>query len=197
MTERGFSVTSTEEVMVRVGVPKGSFYYHFGSKAAYGQAVIDAYAAYFEAKLDRLLTDRSFTPIDRLRNFVTEATEGLAHHAFKRGCLVGNLGQELASMDDVFRRQLEKVLTSWQKRFAQCLREAVVASQLPKDADVEGVAEFFWIGWEGAIMRAKLQKSAAPLEQFARIFFSKVIGQSVITKKKNQNGSKAKRSSYV
>ncbi|CAM5465302.1 Transcriptional regulator AcuR [Afipia felis] len=190
MTERGFTVTSTEEVMARVGVPKGSFYYHFGSKAAYGQAVIDAYAVYFETKLDRILTDRSFTPIDRLRNFVTEATEGLARYAFKRGCLVGNLGQELASMDDVFRRQLEKVLASWQKRFAQCLREAIEVSQLPKDADVDALAEFFWIGWEGAIMRAKLQKSAIPLDRFAEIFFSKVIEQQAVTKKKLKTAKK-------
>lgn len=184
MTERGFTVTSTEEVMVRVGVPKGSFYYHFGSKMVFGQAVIEGYAEYFEAKLDRLLTDRSFTPIDRLRNFVNEATRGMARYAFKRGCLVGNLGQELASMDDVFRRQLEKVLRSWQKRFAQCLQEAMEASQLPKDADVNALAEFFWIGWEGAIMRAKLQRSATPLDQFAEIFFSRVIGQPVAPKKK-------------
>ena len=194
MTERGFTVTSTEEVMVRVGVPKGSFYYHFGSKAAYGQAVINAYAEYFEAKLDRLLSDQSFTPIARLRNFVREATDGLARHAFKRGCLVGNLGQELASMDDVFRRQLEKVLTSWQKRFALCLREAIDLSQLSEDVDVDHVAEFFWIGWEGAIMRAKLQKSATPLDQFADVFFSKVIGQPAVAKKKIGNRSKARRS---
>jgi TetR/AcrR family transcriptional repressor of nem operon len=28
------------------------------------------------------------------------------------------------------------------------------------------MAEFFWIGWEGAVMRARLVKNGAPLDTF-------------------------------
>src|SRR5262245_928801 len=93
-TERGFQVVGIDEVLKRVGVPKGSFYYYFESKNQFGQAVIANYAAYFQKKLDRLLGDTAHGPLQRLRNFIDEARRGMARFDYQRGCLVGNLGQE-------------------------------------------------------------------------------------------------------
>ena len=42
------------------------------------------------------------------------------------------------------------------------------AGELAKGADCDLLAKAFWIGWEGAVMRAKLEHSAHPL----RIFIS-------------------------
>jgi TetR/AcrR family transcriptional repressor of nem operon len=38
--------------------------------------------------------------------------------------------------------------------------------------DCEQAAAFFWIGWEGAVLRAKLERSAKPLDVFALGFFA-------------------------
>src|SRR5688572_10755682 len=88
MTEQGFSATGIDEVLKRVGVPKGSFYYYFASKQAFGEAVIANYDAYFARKLDRILNDASLSPVDRLRAFVADAKAGMARYQFRRGCLV-------------------------------------------------------------------------------------------------------------
>ena len=37
-------------------------------------------------------------------------------------------------------------------------------------ADCARLAAFFWIGWEGAVLRAKLDRSAEPLRVFADCF---------------------------
>lgn len=174
-TERGFQVTGIDEVLKRVGVPKGSFYHFFSSKREFGEAVIDNYATYFARKLDRLLSDPKRRPLERLAAFAREAQQGVARYQFRRGCLVGNLGQELGGLDDVFRHRLEAVLLSWQKRTAQCLAEAVRGGDLPAGSNVDRLAEFFWIGWEGAILRAKLSRSVAPMKHFTEIFFAKVL----------------------
>lgn len=174
-TERGFQVTGIDEVLKRVGVPKGSFYHFFSSKRDFGEAVIDNYAEYFARKLDRLLSDPKRRPLERLAAFAREAQQGVAKYQFRRGCLVGNLGQELGGLDDVFRHRLETVLLSWQKRTAQCLAEAALAGDIPSNANVDRLAEFFWIGWEGAILRAKLSRSVAPMKHFTEIFFAKVL----------------------
>ena len=174
-TERGFQVTRIEEVLQRVGVPKGSFYHYFGSKHEFGEAVIENYAEYFYCRLDRVLSDDTYPPLRRLANFVQQAQDGMAKYDFQRGCLVGNLGQELGGINDAFRQRLESILVSWQERTAACLAEARARGDLSADADVEQLAEFFWIGWEGAILRAKLSRSISPLERFSEIFFSKVL----------------------
>jgi TetR/AcrR family transcriptional repressor of nem operon len=93
-------------------------------------------------------------------------------YGYRRGCLVGNLGQELASLDDGFREQLEAVLLSWERRVAACLDQAVQAGELPATTDSAAVSRFFWIGWEGAVLRAKLTRNAEPLDQFADLFFA-------------------------
>lgn len=174
LTERGFHAMGIEEVLSRVGVPKGSFYHYFDSKQAFGEMVIDAYAAYFNRKLDRILNEANGKPLARLREFVAEASDAMTRYAFQRGCLIGNMGQELGGLNDAFRGRLESVLQSWQTRVAICLAEARQAGDIAPDQDVHALAEFFWIGWEGAILRAKLTRSVAPLERFSQLFFSRV-----------------------
>lgn len=175
LTEKGFNNTGIDEVLRLVGVPKGSFYHYFASKEKFGEAVIAAYAEYFAAKFDRLLGNTERAPLDRLHDFIAEAIHGMQKYEYRRGCLVGNLGQEMGGIHDGFCALLEAVLKDWQARVAECLREAQVGGEIPADADVEALAEFFWIGWEGAVMRAKLTRNETPLQRFAEIFFRHIV----------------------
>ena len=103
LTERGFVSTGIDPILRQVGVPKGSFYHYFDSKEAFGQAVLAHYADYFARKLERLLGDVSLSPLARLRAFVADAKQGMARYDYRRGCLVGNLGQEAGGLNDGFR----------------------------------------------------------------------------------------------
>lgn len=171
-TERGFQVTGIDEVLKRVGVPKGSFYYYFESKHHFGEAVIENYARYFQRKLDRILEDDSDSPLTRLRHFVAEAERGMAKFEFQRGCLIGNMGQELGGLDDKYRQLLEAVLLSWQRATAACLRASAARGEIAcSDSEADRLAAFFWVGWEGAILRAKLTRNAEPLRLFGSLFF--------------------------
>lgn len=171
LTQKGFATTGIEEVLKKVGVPKGSFYYYFSSKDEFGRAVIDGYADYFAKKLDRWLLDERQAPLDRLRNFVADGTQGVERFDYRRGCLIGNMSQELATTHDEFREALEAVFLSWQLRVQRCLENARQAGDIAKDADCESLAAYFWIGWEGAILRAKLLRSSAPMSLFADSYF--------------------------
>ena len=171
LTERGFQVTGIDEVLKRVGVPKGSFYHFFSTKHEFGEAVIQNYVEYYARKMARIFDDDSIGPLARLRLFVEDAKRGMLKYGYRRGCLVGNLGQELASIDDGFREQLEAVLQSWEQRVTDCLQQAIDAGELPAKSDAGALSRFFWIGWEGAVLRAKLTRSAEPLDQFADLFF--------------------------
>ena len=174
LTERGFQVTGIEEILKRVGVPKGSFYHFFKSKDEFGAAVIENYVAFYARKMDRIFHNTANTPIARLKEFIQNAKHGMTKFDFRRGCLIGNLGQELASLDNKFREQLEAVLVSWEDRVAACLEEAVQVGEIAAGSDVQALSRFFWIGWEGAILRSKLTRSLAPIDQFVEIYFSKV-----------------------
>jgi TetR/AcrR family transcriptional regulator, transcriptional repressor for nem operon len=170
LTVKGFSATGIDEVLKSVGVPKGSFYHFFASKEAFGAELIALYADYFVRKLDQFFLDDSLTPLQRIDAFCQDAERGMARFGFLRGCLIGNLGQEMNVLPQAFRAQLTDVLMDWQARTERCLEAAKIAGEISKRADCAGLAAFFWIGWEGAVLRAKLEGRAEPLRIFADHF---------------------------
>jgi TetR/AcrR family transcriptional repressor of nem operon len=174
LTERGFQITGIDEVLKRVGVPKGSFYHFFANKHEFGEAVIQNYVEFYARKMTRIFDEGESSPLARLRQFVEDAKRGMRKYRYRRGCLIGNLGQELASLDDGFRLQLEAVLLSWERRVADCLQAAIDAGELTPSSDAMELSRFFWIGWEGAVLRAKLTRNADPLNQFADFFFATI-----------------------
>lgn len=172
LTEAGFSALTVDDVLKRTGLPKGSFYHQFESKEAFAAAALEAYADYFAAKLSRHLANATRPPVDRLRDFIDDAATSLARHAFRRGCLVGNLGQEANTLDEALRLRLEAILCDWETQLATCLADAQTAGQLPAEADCRQLAHAFWIGWEGAILRTRLTRSPAPLHAFGTFFIA-------------------------
>ena len=154
LTEKGFSAAGLDEILRRVSVPKGSCYHYFGSKNDFGAALIQRYADNYSLKLDRILRDESRSPLERMKLFVADAESGMARYDFKRGCLVGNLGQEMGNLPERFREQLLGVFAEWQSRFAASREAAKTVVQMRHDADCVELAEVFWIGWEGAVLRA-------------------------------------------
>lgn len=179
LTEKGFAATGIDEILGRVGVPKGSFYHYFDSKEAFGLQLITRYGDFFARKLDRHLSNTALTPLNRLRAFVNDAIQGMSRHDFRRGCLIGNLGQEMGSLPESFRLHLQETFFDWQKRLAACLLEAQNIGELSGQAMPDQLAEFFWIGWEGAVLRAKLEQSAAPLTLFATFFFHRLVKELI------------------
>lgn len=172
LTEKGFSATGIDEILGRAGVPKGSFYHYFASKEAFGLGLIERYGEFFARKLDRHLDNRSLPPLARLQAFVDDARAGMARLGYRRGCLIGNLGQEMGSLPESFRARLKETFEDWQARFSACLKEAQEVGEVARSADTDQLAAFFWICWEGAVLRAKLEQSARPLEVFAAFYFA-------------------------
>ncbi|WP_341581192.1 TetR family transcriptional regulator C-terminal domain-containing protein [Marinobacter metalliresistant] len=173
--QKGFGATGINAVLTAAGVPKGSFYHYFSSKHDFGLAVIDTFAEEYDAKLDRILNDTSRTCVDRLRAYFDTGFETMTSCEYTRGCLIGNLGQELAGQNEAFRQRLDTVFASWEKRFEQCLGDAQRAGDISAGIDPADAASFLLSGWEGAILRSKVLKSTEPMERFVRVFFKQCL----------------------
>jgi len=170
LTQHGVSATVIDDVLKRVQVPKGSFYHYFASKEAFIDAAIEAYAQYFARKLNQHFQNQALAPLSRIAAFVDEACAGVERHDFTRGCLVGNLGQEISCLGPHLRQRLEAIFCDWERQLEQCLREAITAGNLRQDADCPALAHVFWVGWEGAVLRARLARSCGPMKAFLDLF---------------------------
>ncbi|SNB59249.1 transcriptional regulator, TetR family [Marinobacter sp. es.042] len=176
LTEKGYSYTGIDEILRKAGVPKGSFYHYFDNKESFGKILIEAYGRYFAGKLDRWFQDRTLTPLQRLNAFVEDAKAGMGRFEYRRGCLIGNLGQEMTALPEGFRDLLQSVFRDWEHRTTEVLRDAQQTGEIAKHLECDQMAHFFWIGWEGAVLRAKLDQSPEPLDQFAQGFRSLLRG---------------------
>ncbi len=171
----GFNSTGIDAILKAAGVPKGSFYHHFGTKENFGIEVINLFADQYIQKLHGFFDDQSFGPLQRIRNYFEQSIEHLTQDNFTRGCLIGNLGQELAAQSERFRNRLAEVFLDWLQLFAQCLKEAQQAGELNTRQDPQFLASFLLSGWEGAILRAKVMRSPEPMKQFVNILFTTVL----------------------
>lgn len=175
LTEFGFSATGLDTILKKVSVPKGSFYHYFKSKEAYGIALVDAYDSYFIAKLNHYLDQQNIPPLERIVNFTQSAIKGMGKYDYKRGCLVGNLNQELNHLSDEFKNRLMQSYTAWQLQIENCLNQAKQQGTISKTVNTQLMSEYFWIGWEGAVMRAKLTKSSTPLTLYTEMFLRALL----------------------
>jgi TetR/AcrR family transcriptional regulator, transcriptional repressor for nem operon len=177
IASHGFNATSIDMVLKAAGVPKGSFYHYFRSKEDFGLAVIDRFAARYDERLATFLCDQDNSPLGRIRNYLLANLERVERNNCSKGCLVGNLGQELSDRNERFRQRLEEVFQSWQEQLAACFREAQEVGELSADLDANAIAEFMLSGMEGAILRAKVMKSSRPLRDFIDILYSRILKQ--------------------
>lgn len=175
MLEKGYNATGIMEVLQSVGVPKGSFYWYFQSKEDFGLAIINQFDERVSEKLNTYLNDTSRTPLERLRHYCTEGRQNLQANQCRKGCLIGNLSQEMADQSEVFRARLEEILTQWRNRFAGCIAEAQKLGEISCELETADLAEFFLSGWEGAVMRSKTTKNTGPQDAFIRVMFDHVL----------------------
>lgn len=172
---KGYNATGIDAVLKQAGIPKGSFYNYFASKEEFGLAIIDQFAAQYETKLASFFDDAGVAPLQRLRNYFEHSLQHLSENECSKGCLIGNLGQELADQNERFRARLAEIFHTWKKRFAGCLAEAQEQGALAADLDTHILAEFTLAAWEGAILRAKVMKSPEPIRHFIDILFATVL----------------------
>lgn len=173
LLRQGYNDLGIQALLEAAGVPKGSFYHHFRSKEDFALQVIDRYMVEVHRGLDASLGDAGLPPLDRVRKFFELTREKYRGEGFF-GCMLGGVGQELAGVSEVFQAKIESCFAEIAGRIAGCLEEARRRGDLAADSDPQVMANLVLSCWEGAALRSRLQRSAAPLETMLDFYFSAV-----------------------
>ncbi len=175
MLERGYHNTGIHDILAAASVPKGSFYHYFKNKEDFGLQVVDRYADDGYAEIDRVLNGKRQPPLLRLRRLFEEFRADYERRFCRDGCLLGNLGQEMADVNDKFSDRISLHFDRWTARIALCLDEAVVSGDLTADADTTMLAGTLLDAYEGALLRMKVVKNIGPLQAFLDVYFEKML----------------------
>lgn len=159
----GYHGTGLRELLSATGIPRGSFYAYFESKEAFGAAVVEHYADGVEARL-RTAARTAPDALAAIRAFLEHELWSLVDSEFVGGCLVANLGGELESSEPC-RAALKVALRRYVAGIAGLLRRAQIDGSVRSDLTAEALACTLVDAWEGAVIRAKIERSPEPLQQ--------------------------------
>jgi TetR/AcrR family transcriptional regulator, transcriptional repressor for nem operon len=156
----GFQSAGIDTILAAANVTKGALYYHFESKEALGQAIIEEVVA--EITRDRWLRplqeSKDKNPIDALISIVQAIPARPSD--VKRGCPLVNLTQEMSLLNEQFRKRLERIFKVWQEGIATALREGQYAGTVRRDLVPEETASFLIAMVEGYEVLAKNAQDA-------------------------------------
>jgi TetR/AcrR family transcriptional repressor of nem operon len=172
---KGFHHTGIQEILDATGVPKGSFYNYFKNKEDFGLQVIDYYVDQFSLLLGTILRDTSLSPIDKLKKIFTSFMAIFKARDYAYGCPIGNLSQEMGDLSPAFRERLKNAIDTIAENCRVLLEEAQHAGEISAKLDLKESAYFIISSWHGALLRMKVEKSLAPLENHYRFIFDHVL----------------------
>lgn len=175
MLRKGYAAASVRDVVAEAGVPQGSFTNHFRSKESFSGEVLDLYFAHVRRLVSEALDDDGATPRGRLLRYLDIITGRLEADGFHRGCLIGDFSLEAAPLSEMMRSRLSEIFLEWRARFAACIAEGQSIGEIDATFAADDLADFLLASWEGAILRMKVERSAAPLERFKKIAFATVF----------------------
>ena len=165
MAHRGYAAVGLSEVLSEAGVPKGSFYYHFRSKDAFGEAMMQAYFVEYLADMDRIFADRTGSAADRLLAYLLQWRDTQTLDDCQGKCLAVKLGAEVADLSESMRAALVEGTDGVIDRLERVVRLGIEDQSLVLDADPRSTAEVIYDAWLGASILAKIHRSPAPMDR--------------------------------
>ncbi len=171
----GYAGTHVRDVTEAAGARPGSFTNHFASKEDFASEVLERYFAYVHGLVEQALRADGLTPGERLRRYLDTITARLGHAEWARGCMIGNLSLEASAHNERLRQALSRIFAEWRGPFVACIAEGQAAGEITTRFGAGDLADFLLDGWQGAILRMKVERSPEPLERFKRIVFATVF----------------------
>ena len=164
ISKHGFGAVGLARILKESDVPKGSFYYYFPSKDAFGQALLHDYVADYLARIDTLCSGAG-SAHDKLTAFWSAWLAHADSEGIANQCLVVKLGAEVADLSDDMRRILNDGVAELVTRIADLLVAGAKDGSVPPISDPRATAQTLYAKFLGAAILSKLSQDQIPLQQ--------------------------------
>lgn len=164
-----YNGVGVNEIVSAANVPKGSFYYYFGSKENLCIEAIALFTQHLVQDANQLANDTSLRPLERLNRYFDNRASYFSEYNYSRGCFAGNLALEMGDVSEPIREAVESCFQEIIEVFVKILGDAQAEGVLDPDRDVQTLAESIYDFYEGAMLRMKTTGSSLPLERFQKM----------------------------
>lgn len=155
----GFQATSIDDIIAHTHVTKGAFYHHFKNKEEMGLAVIQdvMQPSMYEAFVQPISVSED--PVKDIYQITELLLFGIPSLQAQYGCPAGNLIQEMAPLNPLFKEALSKLTTQWKETIATCLEKGKTLGTIRTETNTNQAAYFIISGYWGIRSLGKLQNN--------------------------------------
>jgi TetR/AcrR family transcriptional repressor of nem operon len=162
MAGKGYSAVGLNEILTGAGVPKGSFYHYFGSKDAFGEALLESYFKDYLAELDVTLAQPGLTMAQRLVTYFEVWQRTQSFFDCQGKCLAVKMAAEVADLSEAMRLAIKRGTAGIVNRLAAAIEAGVAEGSLSIDSDAQQTAHSLYQLWLGASVMVKIEREVAP-----------------------------------
>ena len=156
---KGYGSTSIADILSRSQVNSGSLYHYFPGKQDLLVAVLEAYRDGIGPMLLEPAWAGVDDPIERIFALLAKYRQLIVDTDCEYGCPIGSLALELHEADPIVRQRMAENFTNWAAAVRTCLEQA--PERLPRDTDLQAIAEFVLTAMEGGVMQARTYRDVA------------------------------------
>lgn len=158
---KGYYNTSVDDILKKLELSKGAFYYHFDSKEDFFVQIIQNLLArkVYSSLIEPI--EGHENPLTLITNCFDEAMETAVHNEMDFGCILSNFLTEFNGKNEVIMYHLNEIVTVWEVNLISALQKGKFNGYLYSHVDCEAVATFLMSSYFGVrILMTGLSPSA-------------------------------------
>lgn len=164
MGGKGFSAVGLNEVLAAAGVPKGSFYHYFGSKDAFGEALLEAYFDAYLDDMERIFRQPGKNKAVQMEDYFAAWQDNQSFEDCQGKCLAVKLGAEVADLSDSMRAALDRGTAAIIAGMADAIKAGQAEGVFPNQEDATQLAQSLYQLWLGASVMVKIVRTPQPFD---------------------------------
>ena len=153
--ERGFSAMSVGAVCAAAAVTKGSFFHHFSTKEALGEAVLEQFWSDVQDRQSKASYQHAGDPFEKLLGYIDHAIEIYQDPVIRKGCLLAVFTSELRETQPNLFMKCVPHFIAWKTDLEALLQEAAAYCQPINPWIPSAWAELYISALEGALILAR------------------------------------------
>ena len=162
MAGKGYSAVGLNEILTAAGVPKGSFYHYFGSKDAFGEALLDSYFEDYLAEIDVTLALPGLSMAQRVLRYFEVWQQTQSFFDCQGKCLAVKMAAEVADLSEAMRLSIRRGTSGIVSRLSAAIEAGVAEGSLAISGDATATARSLYQLWLGASIMVKIERDVAP-----------------------------------
>jgi len=165
---KGYTATSIEDLVTRMGIQRGSLYATFGNKRSLFLSALGRYQRVVTRELLAVL-EAPGSGLAAIRRFFRLRVEGSLDRRRPPGCLVTNSAVELSPRDRGAAARVGGSLVTLEGAFLRALERARVQGEVAATRDLRALARFLTSSAQGLSVMAKARAERAVLEDVVEV----------------------------